>query len=78
MIESTTYMDSLDKGELVPMMTLGGFQNPEEDEWTMREMMEIGEKAQQQFDGDMEHNAVSCAFVYCTLDVYVLGIHNMT
>ena len=63
MIESTTYMDSLDKGELVPMMLLGGFQNPEEDEWTMREMMEIGEKAKNQFDGVGEHNAVSCILV---------------
>ena len=63
MIESTTYMDSLEKGELVPMMLLGGFQNPEEDEWNMREMMEIGEKAKDQFDGKMEHNSVSWALV---------------
>ena len=56
-------MDSVAKGELVPMMLLGGFQNPEEDEWTMREMMEIGEKAKNQFDGVGEHNAVSCILV---------------
>jgi hypothetical protein len=60
MIQSTTYMDSLEKGELAPMMLLGGFQNPEEDEWNIREMKEIAEKAKEQFDGDMKHNVVSC------------------
>ncbi len=59
MIESTSYIDSVEKGELAPMMTLGGFTNPEVDEWNVGEMIDITVKANEQFNGDMEHNAVS-------------------
>ena len=59
MIESTSYMDSSGKGELAPIMTLGGFSNPEVDEWNAGEMIDILVKANEQFNGDMEHNAVS-------------------
>ena len=59
MIESTSYLDSSKKGELAPIMTLGGFVNPEVDEWYLGEMIDITIKAKEQFSGNMEHNAVS-------------------
>ena len=61
MIESTTYMDSLEAGELVPQITLNKLKNPDE-EWTLLEMEKIGERSINMFFGDMTHNAVS--FIY--------------
>ena len=58
MIESTTYMDSLEAGELVPQITLNKLKNPDE-EWTVLEMKKIGERSINMFFGDMTHNAVS-------------------
>ena len=57
MIESTTYMDSVKNHELVPQFTLNPLVNPE-DEWTTREMLELFQKSNEQFNGDMEHNMV--------------------
>jgi len=56
MVESTTYMDSKKKEELVPQITLGAFQNPDDD-WGMFEMMEIFDRSNEQFNGNMEHNS---------------------
>ena len=61
MIESTTYMDSLEAGELVPQITLNKLKNPDE-EGTLLEMEEFGERSINMFFGDMTHNAVS--FIY--------------
>ena len=57
MIESTTYMDSVIQQELVPQFTLNMFENPE-DEWNMREMMEMFQRIDDQFNGNMQHNFV--------------------
>ena len=57
MIASTTYLDSTAKGELVPQITLGPLDNPDE-EWGLWEMMEIMRRAENQYIGDMTHNAV--------------------
>ena len=57
MIESTTYMDSVKNHELVPQFTLNPLVNPD-DEWTTREMLELFQKSNEQFNGDMEHNMV--------------------
>ena len=56
MVESTTYKDSLAKGELVPQILLSHFPNPE-DEWSLWEMEEIMERAFNQMYGDASHNA---------------------
>jgi len=40
MVASSTYMDSMENGELVPQITLSTFQNPE-DEWTYWEYLEM-------------------------------------
>ena len=40
MVQSTTYKDSVENGELVPQFLLGFFEDPEE-EWTMSEEMSI-------------------------------------
>jgi len=58
MIESSSYKDSVEKKELVPQITLGPFENSEED-WNMFEMKEIFERTDEQFNGNMEHNVVS-------------------
>jgi len=56
MIESTTYMDSLKAGELVPQITMNKLKNPDE-EWTLMDMEKIGERAINEMLGDMTHNA---------------------
>ena len=58
MIESTTYMDSVRKYELVPQFTLSAFENPG-DEWSLYEKLDILRRANEQFNGDMKHNMVS-------------------
>ena len=58
MIESTTYKHSVEKGELVPQVTLNKLAVPEE-EWTLLEIEEIMEKTYNQLYGDMSNNAVS-------------------
>ena len=50
-------MDSVKNHELVPQFTLNPLVNPE-DEWTTREMLELFQKSNEQFNGDMEHNMV--------------------
>ena len=59
MIQSTTYMDSVANGELVPQITLNQLANPE-DEWTLLEIGEIlAKQTKQWFNfGDGKHNAV--------------------
>ena len=58
MLESTTYMDSVAKGELVPQIMLNPFVNPDED-WSLFEVTEILQKQYNQWNGDMTHNGVS-------------------
>ena len=58
MIESTTYKDNVERGELVPQITLNRLANPE-DEWNLLEMQEIGSRSLNQMMGDMTHNSVS-------------------
>ena len=58
MIESTTYKDSVERGELVPQITLNKLANPD-DEWNLMEMQEIGSRSLNQMMGDMTHNSVS-------------------
>ena len=58
MIESTTYMDSVAKGELVPQVTLNTLADPN-DEWTAMELAEIFSRQTNEWYGDMSHNAVS-------------------
>ena len=57
MIESSTYMDSLQNQELVPQFTLSAFEGPE-DEWNVREMFQILWHAINQYFGAMDHNMV--------------------
>ena len=57
MIESTTYMDSVRKHELVPQFTLSAFDHPD-DEWNFYEQLDILKRANEQFNGDMKHNLV--------------------
>ena len=46
MVESSTYMDSVAKGELVPQITLNRLANGEE--WTLYEMSELMSRATNQ------------------------------
>ena len=57
MIESSTYMDSLQNQELVPQFTLSAFEGPE-DEWNVKEMFQILVHAINQYFGAMDHNMV--------------------
>ena len=57
MIESTTYKDSVAKGELVPQITLNKLANGEE--WSLSEMSELLSRMGNQFLGDASHNGVS-------------------
>ena len=59
MIHSTTYVDSVDNGELVPQITLNPLVNSE-DEWTLLEIGEIVAKMTKQWFhfGDGKHNGV--------------------
>ena len=57
MIESTTYLDSVAAGELVPQITMARL-NKTEEEWTFQELGEIFQKMQNMFAGDLSHNAV--------------------
>ena len=57
MIESTTYMDSVAKGELVPQITLNKLANGEE--WSLSEMSELLSRMGNQMLGDASHNGVS-------------------
>ena len=61
MVESTTYMDSVAKGELVPQITLNKLANGEE--WTLSEMSELLSRATNQMMGDHSHNAVNMKFL---------------
>ena len=65
MIESTTYMDSVANGELVPQITLNAMANPE-DEWTFLEVGEMLYKMTNQWNnfGDGKHNGVNIICVY--------------
>ena len=65
MIESTTYMDSVANGELVPQITLNAMANPE-DEWTFLEVGEMLYKMTNQWNnfGDGKHNGVNINCVY--------------
>ena len=57
MIESSTYKDSVEKGELVPQITLNPFKNKTE-EWTPKEVLELTKRLNNQGIGDMSHNGV--------------------
>ena len=67
MVQSTTYKDSVENGELVPQFLLGFFEDPEE-EWTMSEEMSILQKSQDQFNGKMEHNMVRLFYHFSILN----------
>ena len=58
MIQSTTYLDSVANGELVPQITLSPLANPDE-EWTTLEMGDILMKQTNQIFGNGNHFAVS-------------------
>ena len=58
MIQSTTYLDSVANGELVPQITLSPLANPD-DEWTTLEMGDILMKQTNQIFGNGNHFAVS-------------------
>ena len=73
MIASSTYMDSVEKGELVPQFTLSTFQNPE-DEWTYWEYLEIMQRGSEQYNGESEHNLVSL-FIAHILSKYFFVLH---
>ena len=64
MIQSTTYVDSVANGELVPQITLNSLENPE-DEWTMLEIGEIVAKMTKQWFhfGDGKHNGVIMSLI---------------
>ena len=64
MIQSTTYVDSVANGELVPQITLNSLENPE-DEWTMLEIGEIVAKMTKQWFhfGDGKHNGVIMSII---------------
>ena len=69
MIQSTTYMDSVANGELVPQITLNSLANPE-DEWTLLEMGEIVSKMTKQWFhfGDGKHNGVIMSLICLSLN----------
>jgi len=67
MVQSTTYKDSVENGELVPQFLLGFFEDPEE-EWTMSEEISILQKSQDQFNGKMEHNMVRLFYHFSILN----------
>ena len=69
MIASSTYIDSVEQGELVPQFTLSTFQNPE-DEWTYWEYLEIMQRGNEQFNGESEHNLVG--FIYLSFSFKVI------
>ena len=77
MIQSTTYVDSVERKELVPLFTLNKFDNPDE-EWNTTEMREIFQRIDTQFNGNMKHNFVSNDSVYITLNIGLFNIskHN--
>jgi len=56
MVESTTYMDSVAAGELVPQVTLNKLANPDE-EWTALEIGDILYRQMTQWYGDLSSNA---------------------
>ena len=58
MIQSTTYLDSVANGELVPQITLSPLANPDE-EWTTLELGEILMKQTNQIFHMGKHNGVS-------------------
>ena len=69
MIQSTTYMDSVANGELVPQITLNSLANPE-DEWTLLEIGEIVAKMTKQWFhfGDGKHNGVIMSLISLSLN----------
>ena len=79
MVESTTYMDSVANGELVPQVTLNTLANPDE-EWTALEIGDILYRQITQWYGDLSSNAVSqinillLNCIVCTL--YNVPIYN--
>ena len=62
MIESTTYMDSVEKNELVPQFTLSAFENPD-DEWNFYEKLAILRRMNEQFNGRVSssNERLACA-----------------
>ena len=70
MIESTTYVDSVKNHELAPQFTLSAFDNPD-DEWNIFDKIEILRRANEQFNGDMEHNIVSRNFTQKVCNTFV-------
>ena len=58
MLESSTYVDSVAKGELVPQIVMNKFTNPE-DEWSLWDLEEIMERQFNFWYGEGNHNAVS-------------------
>ena len=73
MVESTTYKDSVERGELVPQITLNKLAKPEE-EWTLLELEEIASKSLNQYVGDMSHNSVSLFLIY----IFVFSLSSKT
>ena len=71
MIQSTTYLDSVANGELVPQITLSPLANPDE-EWTTLEMGDILMKQSNQIFGIGDHNGVSCHtlfYPFCNVNI---------
>ena len=74
MIESTTYMDSVEAGVLVPQITMNKLKNPDE-EWTLMDVEKIGERAINEIMGDMTHNAVSFSnSIFPSLKSKIMGV----
>ena len=71
MIASSTYIDSMEKGELVPQFTLSKFQNPE-DEWTYWEYLEILQRGNEQYNGESEHNLVGFIYRSFSFKVFII------
>ena len=75
MIASSTYIDSMEKGELVPQFTLSTFQNPA-DEWTYWEYLEIMQRGNEQFNGQSEHNLVGFIYRSFSFKVFLMLIRH--
>ena len=71
MVDSTTYRDSVERGELVPQITLNKLAKPEE-EWTLLELEEIASKSLNQYVGDMSHNSVSLFTIYICVFTFII------
>ena len=73
MVDSTTYRDSVERGELVPQITLNRLAKSEE-EWTLLELEEIASKSLNQYVGDMSHNSVSLILIYICVFTFINDI----